>query len=346
MRIHRLQMPRTDPEWKTASSSGSVVNGFVLEVETEEGTGIGSTAASRTVTADELAAQLDGPVRQILVGSDALLGNAIRGRLRESKLYARAIIAADLAIHDLVGKIIKAPCHVLWGGRIRSEIPVVRMVGLKAPLEMENAVGELIDEGYSHFKIKIGSGISEDVDCIRRLRDLFGFDVWISVDGNGAYTSEDAIALSRGLERYDVRVIEQPISYGDIEGLARVTAASDIPIMADQCVYDVASAIEVCQRKAAHVVSVKLLKMGSIDEALRVTEICQAFGVGVRIGGSVAPAAVDAAQTQLAATTSWISMECEVGEFLAVEGDLLMGLVVKRGCIELGDVPGLGVSMR
>ena len=81
--------------------------------------------------------------------------------------------------------------------------------------------------------------------------------IWIGIDGNGAYTPEQAIELNRALAPYDVALIEQPINYRDLDGLARVTAASAIPIMADQCVDDAASALEVCRRRAAHVVSVK-----------------------------------------------------------------------------------------
>ena len=75
-----------------------------------------------------------------------------------------------------------------------------------------------------------------------------------------------------------------------------------------------------CQRRAAHVVSVKSTKMGSLNECRRVFEICQAHGVRVHIGGSAGPAVVDVAMAQLAASLSGMDNECEVGEFgLGVE---------------------------
>src|SRR5205814_8404047 len=116
-----------------------------------------------------------------------------------------------------------------------------------------------------------------------------GSQIWIGVDGNGAYDVDGAIELSRKLEPFDVELLEQPIDYHDLDALARLSAASPIPIMADQCVDDVASALEVCRRKAAPVVSIKVSKMGTIDECRRVADVCLAFGVGVHIGGSVVP---------------------------------------------------------
>src|SRR5207253_3071448 len=142
---------------------------------------------------------------------------------------------------------------------------------------------------------KIGTGLAEDIERIRELRETFGNDIWIAVDGNGACTPAGAIELSRALEVYGVALIEQPISYNDLNGLAEITQASRIPIMVDQCVKDVTSALAVCQMKAAHVVSTKATSLGSLDDCRRVYEICRAFGVRVHFAGSVTSAIVDIA---------------------------------------------------
>lgn len=339
-------MPRTDPSWRTALYADSIIDGFVLEVEAEGITGIGATAALVVnVAADDLAAQLSGPLRGALLGSDPFAANAIREHLRKLKLHSRARIAADLALNDWLGKMVEAPCHVLWGGAVRSEVTVIRAIGIKAPADLVSAAGALVEQGFTHLKIKLGTGIDEDIARVRILRETFGSRIWIGVDGNGAYKPDEAIALSHALEAHEVGLIEQPVAPADIDGLARVTAASRIAIMADQCVRDVPSALKICQRGAAHVVSVKLTKMGSVQEARRVTELCEAFGVGVHIGGSVAPAAVDAAQVQFASTMPWIASECEAGEFLAVRGDLCQGLECTEGRMAIRDVPGLGIHL-
>ena len=218
------------------------------------------------------------------------------------------------------------------------------MVGLKTPADLEAAARTLLEQGFAHLKVKVGTSPAEDAARIRRLREAFGPRLWIAVDGNGAYAPDEAIDLSRALAPYDVRLIEQPIDYRDLDGLARVTAASPIPIMADQYVTDVASALRLCQRRAAHLVSIKATKMGSLDECRRVAELCQAFGIGVHVGGSAGPAVVEAAQAQLAAALPWIDEECEVGEFLAVTGDPSVGVTIRDGRLELGDAAGLGVT--
>ena len=346
VRVTRLKMPRVDPAWRTASYADNSVDGFILEIDADGRTGIGGTAGHpRSMPADKLEAQLRGPIRTALIGADPLTGNAVRQAIGKSNVDARASIAADLALYDLAAKIANLPCHALWGGALRPNIRIVRMVGIKEPYELAVTVGELLEQGITHMKVKVGTGIKEDVERIRALRKSFAERICIGIDGNGAYTPEEAIELSCALAPYNVQLIEQPIDYRDLDGLARVTAASPIPIMADQCVDDAKSALEVCQRKAAHVVSVKASKMGSLDECRRVFEICRAFGVRVHIGGSAGPAVVDIAAAQLAASFAAVDEDCEVGEFQALNGEPTVGATVKNGCVEIGNAPGWGLSL-
>ena len=346
VRITRLNMPRVDPTWRTASYAGSSVESFTLEIVADGITGIGGTAGHpRSMPADKLESELRGPVKTALLGADALCGTAIREAVRQSNVDARALIAADLALYDLLGKAAKLPCHALWGGALRPRVRIDRMVGIKSPNDLVAHVGQLLEQGITHMKVKVGTGVNEDVERVRALRRAFAERISIGIDGNGAYTPDDAIMLSRALAPYNVLLIEQPINYRDLEGLARVTAASPIPIMADQCVEDAQSALDVCRRKAAHVVSVKLSKMGSIDECRRVFDICQGFGVRVHLGGSAGPAVVDIAAAHLAASSPAVDEDCEVGEFQALSNEPTTGAVVKNGCVEIGSAPGWGLSL-
>jgi L-alanine-DL-glutamate epimerase-like enolase superfamily enzyme len=346
LRITRFVMTRLDPGWRTASYAANAVDGFVIELIADGLVGIGATAAHpSSISPTQLNAQLTGPIRDIVVGADALCGNEIRRALATTKTHPRARIAADLALYDLVAKFANLPCYSLWGGALRTDLKVVRMVGIKPPPDLVAAIGSLRAEGYSHFKIKIGTGVAEDLERIRAVRESFGADIWLAVDGNSAYMPAQAIELSQALRAYEVALIEQPVHYKDVKGLAQLTAASPIPIMADQCVTDAKSALALCRAKAAHVVSIKATSLGSIDECWRVYEICRAFGIRVHLGGSVTSALTDMAQAHLAATLPEIEEECEVGEFMAVRGDPITGAVIRDGRIQLNHEPGWGVGI-
>ncbi len=347
VRITRFEMPRVDQNWRTATYANTSVAGFALEITAGGKTGTGGTAAHPSqITPENLERELEGAVRQTLTGADAFDGPAIRERLAAQKLNIRSLVAADLALHDLTGQLAGLPCYALWGGRTADHLNVVRMVGIKTVAELEPAVGEFMDQGYTHFKIKIGTGLEEDIARIAMLRRVYGSKIWIGIDGNGAYDVDGAIELSRKLEPFDVELIEQPIDYKDLDALAKLSAASPIPIMADQCVDDAASALELCRRKAAPVVSIKVSKMGTIDECRKVADICLAHGVGVHIGGSVVPSVVDVAAAHFALSIPGISPECEVGECRAVTGDLIEGGDIRGGKMYVGEQPGFGVKLQ
>lgn len=342
--IHKV-LPRVDPNWRTSTYARGSVDGFYLEIKAGDLTGVAASAAHPSrISPEQMGAELRGPVHDALLGASLADANRIRQALR-GKVEERVSLVADLALWDLTGKLAGLPCYELWGGAIRESLAVIRMVGVKTPDALVENVQGLVDQGYTHFKVKIGTGIEEDLERVRALRSTFGDRIWIGVDGNGAYSSDDAIALSRALEPYDIRLIEQPVADGDIEALAHVTAASPIPIMADQVVENVADALAVCQRRAAHVVSIKATKMGTLDECRRVVEVCQAFGVHVHVGGSAGPSGPDAGQLQLAATLPWIDEEAELGESLAVAEDLTSGLIIREGRAYLNTAPGLGITL-
>src|ERR1051325_7558121 len=330
--ISRFTMERLDSSWRTASYSAKAVDGFIVQIMAGGFIGIGGTAAHpNNITGDDLERQLQGPVRDACLGQDPLSRQGISIRAEARKVHPRARIAMDLALHDLLGKIAGLPCHAFWGGPLRQSVKIVRMVGIKPPPDLRTAVGALMDEGYRAFKIKLGTSVADDVERIRDVRDTFGRKVWISVDANGAYTPAEAIELSKRLQEFDVSSIEQPVNYRDLTALAEVTRASAIPIMADQCVRDLSSALAVCQSGAAHIVSIKATNLGSIDRCRQIYEICRSFGLRVHFGGSATSALVDTAQAQLAASLADADKECEVGEFRGVRGEPVLGPKVQNG---------------
>lgn len=336
-------MPRVDPQWRTASYAANVVEGAILEIQAGDAVGVGAAVARPNgIPAEVLERELKGPVSGVLLKSDALERSEIHRALLTLPIQRSVAIAVDIALHDLLGKATGLPCYKLWGGAVRPALSVVRMVGIKPPGELVDAVADFVQEGFTHFKVKVGTGIAEDVARIRALRAEFGDRLWIAIDGNGAYSVDDAIELSRGLEPLDVRLVEQPIDYADLDGLARLTAASPIPIMADQYVSGMKAALEVCQRHAAHVVSLKIGQAGSIDDCRHIAAACLESGIRVHIGGGARPAVVDAAHAHLALAIPWVDEECEVGECLALRDDPTEAIAIESGRYVPRAAPGLG----
>jgi L-alanine-DL-glutamate epimerase-like enolase superfamily enzyme len=346
LRLLRVGLRRVDPAWRTSLYSDTTVDGFVLEVRAGGVVGLGATAAlALQIGGDDLEAQLRRDVLPRLRGADALEGTAIRAAIRDAGVHPRTLLAADLALHDLLGRAAGLPCHVLWGGPVTPGIDVVRMIGLKPPDDLAAAADVLVADGFHHLKLKIAGVFDEDLARIRAVRSHVGPEVGLEVDANGAYDAAGAIRLAEELDGLGVRIFEQPVPARDLEALHAVTLASPVPVMADQGVMNVADALEICRRGAARMISIKLVKMGTIDECRRVADVCAAFGVGVRVGGSAAPAVVDMAQVHLAVAVPALAAPAEVAEFLSVTDDPCQAPRIISGRLAPAAEPGFGLGL-
>jgi L-alanine-DL-glutamate epimerase-like enolase superfamily enzyme len=341
IRVRSRTLKRVDPQWRTSSYKADEVGAVYVAIEAGGVTGVGATASHpRRLTADDIVGQLTNTVLPALEGRSV---EEARGALAglATPIHSRTSIAVDLALHDLVGKLAGLPAEVLFGGPVRDRVNLVRMVGIKAPEELVDAVRPLFDAGVRAFKLKVGEGVERDVDRVRRVRQAFG-DVTIMIDANGAYDRETGVELGRALGQLGVHCIEQPLPYQDIEGMALVRAASPVPLMADQMVESAADVIKVAQAGAADMISLKLTKMGSVAECVRVAHVCAAVGIGVHLGGCAAPGIVDSALTRLALSTPDIDVFAEVGESAALVDDQVSGVVHTGPYARSDGQPGLG----
>jgi muconate cycloisomerase len=342
IRVRQRTLKRVDPNWRTASYKADEVGAVYLAIEAGGVVGVGATASHpRRLTGDAIAAQLVDLIVPALEGAELEQAYGRVAAVR-SRLAGRTSIAVDLALTDLLGRLAGLPAEVLWGGPVRETVNLVRMVGIKPADELVAALRPMYEAGVRAFKIKIGEGLESDVDRVRRVRAELGEGVTLMVDGNGAYDRDSGVALAKALGDLGVHCIEQPLSYQDIEGMAAVQAESPVALMADQMVESAADVVRVAQFGAARMISLKLTKMGSVAECMRVAHVCAAVGIGVHLGGCAAPGIVDSALTRLALSTPDIDVFAEVGESAALVDDQISGVVHAGPVAHSDGQPGLG----
>ena len=79
------------------------------------------------------------------------------------------------------------------------------------------------EQGIPRVKMKLGRDPEHDPARLDAAREAIGDDVELFVDANGAYTPKLALGWAERLaHEWDVRWFEEPVSSGDLEGLAFV----------------------------------------------------------------------------------------------------------------------------
>jgi L-alanine-DL-glutamate epimerase-like enolase superfamily enzyme len=145
-----------------------------------------------------------------------------------------------------------------------------------------------------------------------------------------------------------VQYCEQPVPAWNLAALARVRAASPVPINADEAVFDRRDAFRVAAAGAADVVNVKLSKSGGIREALAVEAVATAAGIGVAMGCMTETRlALTAAAHVVCARRSFRYVDLDGADFLAedpVVGGMRIG---PQGVVaaETPTVAGLGADL-
>jgi L-fuconate dehydratase len=89
--------------------------------------------------------------------------------------------------------------------------------------KMRTLCREAMAEGWSHFKMKVGSDLADDKRRAAILREEIGPDRKLMMDANQVWGTEQAIAAMQELAAYDPWWIEEPTSPDDILGHARIS---------------------------------------------------------------------------------------------------------------------------
>jgi muconate cycloisomerase len=344
---HRLK--RRD-RWQTATYSADHVDVFYVKIRTDDGlTGIGAGSVIPNPRGDPFVEGLEavkGAACDLFTGQDPLQIGPLMSRLHQAMpRYTRHKAGLEFALYDLAGKALNVSVSTLLGGGTREVIPVIRMLSLGKPEEMaERALG-FIEQGYRHLKVKLGTSPDADLKRFKTVRAAVGPTVTLTADFNGAYDAATAIEVIARLVPEGLAMVEQPVPGTDLRGMAAVTQAVEPVVLADQAVHSAREAFQIAQAKAGKAVSIKLIKFGGLQESLAVARVCEAAGLLCHVGGTATSRLIDAAQAHFISATPSVITPCEIGEFEALEGDLVEGLKVIDGNIRVPTGPGLGVSL-
>lgn len=131
-----------------------------------------------------------------------------------------AISCVDLAMWDLLGRVLQQPVHSLLGGAVRDEI-VFYATGSRPDLAKD--MGFIGGKLPAHFDPSDGdAGIRQEVEQVKNLRDIVGNDFWLMLD---CWMSQDlnySIKLSHAMDEYGLKWLEEPFPAAQYEDYAEL----------------------------------------------------------------------------------------------------------------------------
>ena len=214
----------------------------------------------------------------------------------------QALSAVDIGLWDLKAKALGLPLYKLLGAYVDS-VPIYGSGGW-TNLSEEELVGEMtgyVEQGIKRVKIKVardfGRAEREDIERVAAVRRAVGDDVALYIDGNYGYYPKQAIYMAREFEQSQVGWFEEPVLVDDVQGLAQVRGAIDIPVAAGGLESGKYRFRELIAGGAVDIAQPDVARVGGVTEWMKVAHLAHSFNL------PVAPHAVQVVHLHLACAT-------------------------------------------
>ncbi len=241
--------------------------------------------------------------------------------------------SVDIALHDLVGKIMNQPWYNIWGFPKEKTPYTSFTIGIDTPDVVRQKVKEATE--FKILKVKLGR--DTDKEMIETIRSVT--DKPLCVDVNQGWKDKQfALDMVHWLKEKGVVFVEQPMSKSWFEEHAWLTERSPLPIMGDEAV----QRLEDVQRAhgAYSGINIKLMKCTGMREAHKMLLLARSLGMKIMIGCMTETSCAISAASHLSPMADWADLDGA----LLIRNDVFDGMKVVEGKVTLNDSPGIGVK--
>lgn len=246
---------------------------------------------------------------------------------------APAKAAIDIALHDLVGKLLGQPWFRIWGLDAAKAPSTTFTIGIDTADVVRQKTLECADK-FNILKVKVG--LENDKEMIETIRSVT--DLPLAVDANQGWKDKyKALDEILWLKEMGIVMVEQPMPKEMLDDIAWISERSPLPIFADESIQRLK---DIDKLKGAFTgINIKLMKCTGMHEAWKMYNYAKTCGMKVMLG----------CMTETSCATTAAAMLSPVCDFADLDGNLLIsndrfeGMVVKEGKMVLPDRPGLGL---
>jgi L-alanine-DL-glutamate epimerase-like enolase superfamily enzyme len=241
--------------------------------------------------------------------------------------------SVDIALHDLIGKLIGKPWFRIWGLDPLKTPNTSFTIGIDTPDMVRQKVAEA--EPYKVLKVKLGAGNDKEMFEVIRNATVKP----ICVDANQGWKDKQyALEMAEWLKERNVLFIEQPMAKTMVDDIGWLTQRSPLPIIADEAVQGIKDLIGL--KGIYSGINIKLMKCGGMSAAYKMAQMAIAMDMKVMIGCMTETSCAISAASQLSPLAKWADLDGN----LLIKNDCFEGVTVVDGKIVLNEKAGLGIN--
>lgn len=311
--VHAVEVsPRVKPELVVSGARGTHDRSdfLLIRVETDDGVeGFGEVSGTLTWSGED-AATAAVVLRRALV--PAVLEQPLVPVARLDSRMDRVLAGhpftkagLSMALWDAHARSLDQPLAVVLGGSHREEVAIkCSLSGNDSRLR--GVLDAARKAGFRSFKVKVGMDVDVDIARVAEVRDLVGPETFVGLDANGGYSRTAASTAIAAMREYRPAFFEQPVAPPDLVGM-RALRTGDIPVLADESVFDMADLQAVIRADAADAVSLYVGKSRGPARAVTMGQVATAAGLEVVLGSNGELGIGAAAQLQVACALPGLS---------------------------------------
>jgi L-alanine-DL-glutamate epimerase-like enolase superfamily enzyme len=355
--------------WKSRDAAPWWPHWVWVRVETDSGhTGIGETYPRNAVEA----ALVHSDAARMLLGRDLRDIDRIWMDLYRTFDYQitggtemRVLSAIDLALWDLLGKVLQTPVYRLIGGKSN---PRIRLYNTCFPhrydfhKEPEKIMREVRD-GYGIQAIKIwpfdpaaqrnnnqyvtNADVEEGLAPVRKLREVFGMDIEILLEFHSNWNLTSAIRIAKAVEPYKPMWLEDMLLPGNFLQYRQLAEATSLPLTISERMAGRMQFQQMMEARAAKYVMFDLCWCGGLSEARKIAAMAESYQLPVAPHTAGGPLLFYASTHLTTALTNvWIQESCQ--RFYESDWPKMLenSVVPKDGSVAAPELPGFGMQIK
>src|SRR5437764_7158674 len=322
-------------------------------------------------------------LKPIMVGEDPLNVDKLYTKMLMQSAGAGAIAGVtvtaasgiEIALWDLCGRILETPVCNLLGGRFRDRIRFYRTLQAVERVQDQAAWRAQVQEakaekwGWTAFKFQ-GDGVPLKADPdftepghdpyarsltqkdyrrivqgMQTVRETLGPDADFAVECHWRYDTQDVIRLGRELEAVKPMWLEDPVPPDNIEAIARVTHAINIPVCTGENLYGRQGFRKLIEMQACSGVHIDVPKSGGLLESKKISDHADLYYIWTACHNPASPVGTIASCHAAAAMREFRIHE--LAKWVDWWPDLVVheGAFWKDGYFHIQDKPGYGVEL-
>jgi L-alanine-DL-glutamate epimerase-like enolase superfamily enzyme len=240
----------------------------------------------------------------------------------------------DIALHELIGKLMNKPWHAIWGFS-KEQCPATSFT---IGIDEEQVVRQKVNEAEPYSVLKVKMGLDRDKETIEVIRSMTNRPICVDVN-QGWSSKEQALEMCQWLSERNCLFVEQPLPKEMRDETAWLRERSPLPIIADEAIKRLTD-VKACEG-VYDGINIKLMKSTGMREAHKMALFAKMLGMKVMLGCMTETSCAVSAAAQLAPIADWADLDGN----LLITNDRFSGMTIVDGRVTLNELPGIGVTL-